>query len=72
MPSSSRTSLTASSSPVPWMEKNTGTFGSSLCQAFTTPSAITSVRAKAPQKLITRLFTPGLDSTRSSAISALV
>ena len=44
----------------------------SLCQAFTTPLAITSVRAKAPQKLMTRLFTPGLDSTRSSAISDLV
>ena len=72
MPSCSRTSATASSSPVPWMEKNTGTLGASLCQALTTPSAITSVRAKAPQKLITRLLTPGLESTRSSAISDFV
>ncbi|CEG08612.1 hypothetical protein BN961_02028 [Afipia felis] len=72
MPSRSRTSLTASSSPVPWIEKNTGTFGFSVSHAFTTPSAITSVRANAPQKLMTRLLTHGLDSTRSSAISDLV
>ena len=60
MPSSSRTSVTASSSPVPWIEKNTGTFGLSFCQALTTPSAITSVRAKAPQKLIDQALHAGI------------
>ena len=40
--------------------------------ASTTPSAITSVRANAPQKLTTRLLTPGFDSTMSSATSAFV
>ncbi|MNT79716.1 hypothetical protein D3C72_2190830 [compost metagenome] len=63
---------TASSSPVPWMEKKTGTVGFSVFQAWITPPAITSVRAKAPQKLTTRLLTPGLDSTRSSASVPLV
>ena len=53
----------ASSSPVPWMEKNTGTSGRRLSIALTTPSVMTSVRAKAPQKLTSRLLTFGFFST---------
>ena len=62
----------ASSSPVPWMVKKTGISGLSFFQAWTTPSAITSVRAKAPQKLTNseRMF--GFFSRMVSAVSALV
>src|SRR4029077_9118585 len=60
IPSLSRTSFTAYPPPVPWIEKKTGTFGFRASQARNTPSAMTSVRAKAPQKMTARLFTPGL------------
>src|SRR3990167_759200 len=70
--SRSRIRRTASSSPVPWTEKNTGKVGCSVSQARTTPSAMTSVRANAPQKLTIRLLTRGLASTSLSAAVALV
>ena len=53
-------------------EEDRDASASASFQALITPSAITSVRAKAPQKLTTRLFTRGLDSTSSSAGLALV
>ena len=62
---------TASSSPVPWIEKNTGSSGFNWSQASSTPPVMTSVRATAPQKLINRLLTLGLASTSSSAGAAL-
>ena len=67
MPSRSITIWTASSSPVPWMVKNTGRVGCSSSQALRMPSVITSVRAKAPQKLISSDLTSGLASTNSKA-----
>jgi hypothetical protein len=72
VPSRSRTSRIALSSPVPWMEKKIGTAGRSSSIAVMTPSVITSVRANAPQKFTTRLRTRGLSSTSRSAGVALV
>ena len=72
MPSRSLTMAMASSSPVPWMVKKIGMLGFSSSQALITPSAITSVRANAPQKLTSRHLTRGLESTSSSAGLALV
>ena len=63
---------TASSSPVPWIVKMIGMAGLSSSQALITPSAITSVRAKAPQKFTSRHFTRGFASTIWSAGVALV
>src|SRR5690606_4920971 len=72
IPSRSRTIAIASSSPVPWIVKTIGIFGFSSSQALTTPSAMTSVRAKAPQKLTSNAFTLGFASTISSAGMAFV
>src|SRR4029453_3890880 len=54
MPSRSPTMAIPSSSPVPGMVKKIGICGLRSSHALMTPSAITSVRAKAPQKLTSR------------------
>ena len=59
--------LIASSSPVPCTEKKIGSVGCNASIASMTPWVITSVRAKAPQKLMTRLLMAGFDSSSSSA-----
>ena len=72
MPRRAFTMAMASSSPVPWMVKMIGIVGFKSSQASITPCAITSVRAKAPQKLTSRHFTLGLESTSCSAGLAFV
>ena len=52
--------------------RRTGSVGLSSSMAFSTPSVITSVRAKAPQKFTTRLLTRGLSRTSFRPGVALV